>query len=556
MPRIISLSIVKNEQDIIEPFIRHHAALVDAMIVVDNQSVDDTRRITLDCARELGNVIVTDAAGFAYHQSERMTALLLYCQDAFFADFILLLDADEFLQVDGREALLAALEPIPPVGVGRMMWETYVRTPSAGAAEVADPPRTMTFRRTCETQPVFKAVLRLDGAVRHDLIVRQGNHNIITQEGAFLPTVALDQLRLMHFPVRSAAQVAAKSVVGWMAYLARSPDAGVGNEAMQWRDAYGRVLAGDLDLADMSMRYAQTREAIDWRRDAVPGTPPANYTRRHSDGAPGDPLRVIARSWEQSICAHAEPFSLSHRENIFRASGVGGTAFDAAWHRDHLYVDIAPFRFIAEKYQPGSVLDIGCGIGAYLQLFQQHGAARVFGVDGIPAEAAALAPAAYRMLDVAQPLALDGMFDLAICVEVAEHLPASADSVLVDNILRHTAGTIIFSAAAPGQPGVGHINCQDIGYWLTMFAARGWYPDLTDSMGMRAVATFSWFRRNLVLLRRGDPALGREAIAALIAIGQRPFGWPCQPAGIRAWPFQEALPPAPFGYAQSRMSAA
>jgi hypothetical protein len=75
-------------------------------------------------------------------------------------------------------------------------------------------------------------------------------------------------------------------------------------------------------------------------------------------------------------------------------------------------------------------------------------------------------------------------------------------------------------------------------------------------MGMRAVATFSWFRRNLVLLRRGDPALGREAIAALIAIGQRPFGWACQPAGIRAWPFQEALPPAPFGYAQSRMSAA
>jgi SAM-dependent methyltransferase len=282
---------------------------------------------------------------------------------------------------------------------------------------------------------------------------------------------------------------------------------------------------------------------------AVPGKPPADYHRLHSTGAPADPLRVIARSWEDSLRPHSTSFDLRRPADIGKASGVGGTAFDASWHWDHLYVDVAPFRFIAEKHQPRSVLDIGCGIGAYLQLFGQHGATRLFGVDGIPPEAAALERGAYRMLDLAQPLALEGMFDLAICVEVAEHMPPGADSVLIDNILRHTAGTIIFSAAAPGQPGVGHINCRDIGYWLGLFAARGWFPQLTDSMGMRALATFSWFRRNLVLLRRGDPVQGQAAIASLVAIGQRPFGWYNQPPGIRAWPFQEALPPAPFGYA-------
>ena len=45
--RIISLSMVKNEQDIIEPFIRHHGSLVDAMIILDNGSVDQTRNIAL-----------------------------------------------------------------------------------------------------------------------------------------------------------------------------------------------------------------------------------------------------------------------------------------------------------------------------------------------------------------------------------------------------------------------------------------------------------------------------------------------------------------------------
>ena len=46
--RIIGLSMVKNEQDIIEPFIRHNAKLLDCMVVVDNASVDETRRIAMD----------------------------------------------------------------------------------------------------------------------------------------------------------------------------------------------------------------------------------------------------------------------------------------------------------------------------------------------------------------------------------------------------------------------------------------------------------------------------------------------------------------------------
>jgi len=64
---------VKNEQDIIEPFIRHNARFLDCMVIIDNASVDDTRQIVVNCARETGKVIVSDSSTFAYTQAEQMT---------------------------------------------------------------------------------------------------------------------------------------------------------------------------------------------------------------------------------------------------------------------------------------------------------------------------------------------------------------------------------------------------------------------------------------------------------------------------------------------------
>jgi hypothetical protein len=115
-PRIISLSMVKNEQDIIEPFIRHNARFVDGMVILDNASVDATRRIAMLCARELGTIIVTDNDEFAYAQGERMTRMLHVCESAFFADFILLLDADEFIGAPAPPAA-TPMSTSPPTSI-------------------------------------------------------------------------------------------------------------------------------------------------------------------------------------------------------------------------------------------------------------------------------------------------------------------------------------------------------------------------------------------------------------------------------------------------------
>jgi SAM-dependent methyltransferase len=524
---------VKNEQDIIEPFIRHNSALVDWMVIVDNGSVDQTRRIALECARELGNVIVTDSAEFAYHQAQRMTRMLHGCQSAFFADFVLFLDVDEFVSAADRQDLQAALDVIPAGSVGLLPWRTFVLKPGENP-DAQDPPRDMRWCRTVETPPYFKVALRLDGAHRPDLLVQQGNHEVLDGTGEPLPSIELADLPLLHFPVRSRRQLVAKGIVGWMAYLGKNPSARHDGLGHHWRDIFDRAMAAPdafeaNELCETSMRYAQERQTIDWDRDATEAEPPV-HDRRYSTGAFAEPLKVIAQSWERSLLA-------------------APTSFDADMRWNHLFIDVAPFRYVAEKYQPAEVLDAGCGIGAYLRLFKGFGAGSIFGVDGMPLGATALRADEYVQRDLSQPLELDRQFDLVVCVEVAERLAKRDADRLLESLSRHALRLIVFSAASPDQPGLGHINCQPIEYWLERWAALGWIPLLTDSLGARSLSTLSWFHHNLVVLARGKAAQGAEAISLLRRIGARPFKWYNEPPGIRSTAFSEPLPPPTVGYA-------
>ena len=72
---------------------------------------------------------------------------------------------------------------------------------------------------------------------------------------------------------------------------------------------------------------------------------------------------------------------------------------------------------------------------------------------------------------VTEPLCL-GKFDIAVATEVAEHIPKFMANAFAKNLvkLRGEDG-IFFTAAAPGQWGDGHINCQPQSYWVALFAS-------------------------------------------------------------------------------------
>ena len=53
--------------------------------------------------------------------------------------------------------------------------------------------------------------------------------------------------------------------------------------------------------------------------------------------------------------------------------------------------------------------------------------------------------------------------------------------------------------------------------------ALGWEPDLNDDLAMRALATFSWFRRNSVVLKRETLDNLNNGVPKLEEIGRKPF---------------------------------
>ena len=123
---------------------------------------------------------------------------------------------------------------------------------------------------------------------------------------------------------------------------------------------------------------------------------------------------------------------------------------------------------ILRRLKPKSILDIGCGKGEWLSVFYAGGVVDVMGVDIAAPEADG-----FLRYDLTEPLELDPPFDMVLCLETGEHLPESAADTLVGTCVAN-APTVVFSAAVPGQDGLGHINCQPHEYWHEKFAARGY----------------------------------------------------------------------------------
>ena len=133
---------------------------------------------------------------------------------------------------------------------------------------------------------------------------------------------------------------------------------------------------------------------------------------------------------------------------------------------------VLPLLF--EIYKPNSILDVGCGLADWIQVANKMGVEDVVGVDGAYVNRALLKIDESRFVekDLKEPFNLHRKFDLAICLEVAEHLPESSADNFIESIVQHT-DVVLFSAAIPGQTGQNHINEQWASYWQNLFAKKG-----------------------------------------------------------------------------------
>lgn len=171
---------------------------------------------------------------------------------------------------------------------------------------------------------------------------------------------------------------------------------------------------------------------------------------------------------------------------------------------------------VMQLIRPRRVLDVGCGVGTWLSVFDESGVAEIQGVDGdyvdqsmlhVPAER-------FRAHDLRQPLNLGEQFDLVVSLEVAEHLPASCAEGFVKTLTAH-GPVVLFSAATPSQGGTEHVNEQWPEYWLKLFEARGY--DVVDCLRKRLWRNeeVEWcYAQNILLYVRSDYLEGHDVLKA------------------------------------------
>jgi SAM-dependent methyltransferase len=168
--------------------------------------------------------------------------------------------------------------------------------------------------------------------------------------------------------------------------------------------------------------------------------------------------------------------------------------------------EIAPVVYHLIK--PKTVVDFGCGVGTFLRAFKDLGAEEILGLDGpwlsIDQLSKYIDRTTFKETDLEAPVSLSKKYDLAICLEVAEHLKELAADILINTLVR-ASDVILFSAAVPGQGGQNHINEQWKFYWEAKFNNHGYYfhdvlrPIFWDNKNIAW-----WYKQNMFLVVRNN----------------------------------------------------
>ena len=185
---------------------------------------------------------------------------------------------------------------------------------------------------------------------------------------------------------------------------------------------------------------------------------------------------------------------MNYRRKFYEATKINMTSA----------VEIVPH--VVQLVSPSSVVDVGCGVGGWLAAFRDQGVKDFLGIDGkwVHLDDLLIAKDNFRRHDLSTPFNVERRFDLAISLEVAEHIPPASAPAFIDSLTR-LSDVVLFSAAIPFQGGTNHFNEQWPPYWIEKFGALGFElfdvlrPRFWDHPTIRW-----WYAQNMLLFVRGS----------------------------------------------------
>ncbi len=159
---------------------------------------------------------------------------------------------------------------------------------------------------------------------------------------------------------------------------------------------------------------------------------------------------------------------------------------------------------VLEIVEIKSVVDFGCGLGTWLKVWQENNVSDILGLDGdyVDREKLYIDKKYFQAHNLAEKLKLNKKYDLALSLEVAEHIEKEKADIFVQN-LTSVSDMILFSAAIPGQADkkIGHVNEKWPEYWQEKFRKFGFV--MLDPLRAKIFNNNQvdwWYRQNIFLL--------------------------------------------------------
>lgn len=218
--KIFSISMVKNEADVIESFVRYNTNVMDGMLILDNGSTDDTLKILKQLKDEGLPLIIFEDSDREHEQATKMTKLLIKAVDEFQADIVVPLDADEFIISSYQGNPRKILEKIESTTFYLVKWRTFVPDFSKNEKFV---PSRITATRDDSLEEFYKVVIPKELVKNYNVKLTFGSHNLVfdPKYEDIIKCVINNDLRIAHFPIRSKEQTISKITVGWIYNLSR-----------------------------------------------------------------------------------------------------------------------------------------------------------------------------------------------------------------------------------------------------------------------------------------------------------------------------------------------
>ena len=309
----VGLSMVRNESDVIETFIRHNLTLLDELHIVDHNSSDNTREILTHLKQEGLPIHIYHYNELEFAPERVLNHMMQHIlnNDADI-DYIFPLDADEFIYCPSREKLNTFLTLIPQDRVGMYTWRGYLPHSTE-----YDPNFIFHFTDQRKEEILTPKVI-IPRAIAETCTLTIGSHSVRDKEGKEIQSIVFigsnsqpfyywfinrfnakfietDDLWLGHYPIRSTVQQIKKVLEKSITMVMEKK----GYRDFAWENQLRDLLAHNMDISLDELRLiAYNYRASDEKEIQVAHQQPLRSTKlalKYQDLINNDPLPILGK---------------------------------------------------------------------------------------------------------------------------------------------------------------------------------------------------------------------------------------------------------------------